>query len=324
MVAPNPSPQKYLESTPTFSHSLTNIHSSFPNPQIDDRPILCFSGAASLWPYYNGVYYYLHHHFDLTQVRASGISMGVNSAMAVALRLRPMEVFEMGLSWSSLIWGRALKCFFMSSKLWCRTGLATTTKYGVTDEQVRTFVSSGTIYSGCTDISVFPPEHVLLADASSTYEALYIGNLSMRIFPFFNFPGFFRKMVLIDGGFTAIWAVPDDANIDKIVRISPFPLTGADISPSFEERFSARDVMYSRYKKQMWNEMKIGYRSAKRAHQRLIGKGLTEIMPEEEDEEEEGEEGGGGRVGSLNHFLTSADAMLNSFIVDDKMKTKWE
>jgi len=38
------------------------------------------------------VYYYLYHNFDLSNVRVTGISMGVTTAFATVLNMRPSQV----------------------------------------------------------------------------------------------------------------------------------------------------------------------------------------------------------------------------------------
>jgi hypothetical protein len=171
---------------------------------VDNRPLLAFGGAATLWPYYTGVYYYLYHHFDLTNVRASGISMGTQSAYACALQLKPSEKFLISLTWASFIWSRKLLCFFLSADDWVSSGIEIAKSFGVTDERIKSFVDTGTVSVGVTDISVFPPQHVILDNSLSARESLYVSTLSMRIFPFFTFPGVYRRMVLIDGVFTKV------------------------------------------------------------------------------------------------------------------------
>ena len=102
-------------------------------------------------------------------------------------------------------------------------------------------------YVGVTDMSVFPPECVALTDAISLEESLYWTTLSMRIFPFFRYPGWFRNMFVVDGFFSAIWCTPPNvSDPDRLIRVSPFPLPQADVCPKLGEGefFSPLDVMY--------------------------------------------------------------------------------
>jgi len=52
-------------------------------------------------------------------------------------------------------------------------------------------------------------------DATSIDESNYWTTLSMRIFPFYLFPGYYRGMLCIDGCFTRQFLVPENANLDK-------------------------------------------------------------------------------------------------------------
>ena len=114
----------------------------------DDRPTLMFSGAASLWCYYTGVYYYLYYKFDLTKVRATGISMGVTTAFATVLKMTPQQKFQIGLHWAAMIWNRPLKCFLMHSDDWVDTGMRITKSFNITDKDVQKFLGSNTVYAG--------------------------------------------------------------------------------------------------------------------------------------------------------------------------------
>jgi hypothetical protein len=134
------------------------------NKRKDSRPTIAFGGAASMWPYYCGVFYYLSSHFHLgSRVRATGISLGVTSAYALALDIPFSQKFEMALTWGNLIWSRPLRCFFMSPNELIDSGLKVTQKFGITDSIVREAYANGTVYVGCTDIGVLPWEHVLLS-----------------------------------------------------------------------------------------------------------------------------------------------------------------
>ena len=103
-----------------------------------------FSGAASLFSYYGGVQYYLFHHFDLTSVRCTGISMGCTVAQAITLRMTPSQMFEVTLEWAAMIWNRPLKCFLMTWWTWVEVGLNCCDKFGITDERVLDHMGKGT------------------------------------------------------------------------------------------------------------------------------------------------------------------------------------
>jgi hypothetical protein len=287
-------------------------------PKPDPRPTLMFSGAASLFSYYGGVQYYLYHHFDLSKCRCTGISMGCTVAQAITLNMTPQQMFEITLEWAAMIWNRPLKCFLMTWKDWANVGLECCAKFGITDEKVLSYLNTGTAYVGVTDISVFPPQQIALTDAQSLEESLYWTTLSMRIFPFYRYPGWYKGMLIVDGFFSAIWCTPPNADESKLIRVCPFTIPGTDICPTLAESFSAYDVMYSRTKEQMWWQMEVGYRACERAHKGLVAKGLVEL--EQEDKEEKDEHG---VPGTLEHMMAEREAEIKRFKRADPRDTKW-
>ena len=119
---------------------------------IDERVTLAFGGAATLWPYYQGVYYSMFKNFDLSEVRTTGISMGVTACFAVNLHLTPKEKFNIGLHWQSMIWNQRMGPFLMKSSDWIDTGVAVSQKCGFTDEHVKRQFGRGKVGAGITDI----------------------------------------------------------------------------------------------------------------------------------------------------------------------------
>ena len=90
--------------------------------------------------------------------------------------------------------------------------------FNLKDDDVQKFVGSNTVYAGITDISVFPPQHVVLSDATSLRESMFWTTLSMRIFPFYRYPGFYRRMLIIDGVFSAMFCKPPHLDEMKVGR----------------------------------------------------------------------------------------------------------
>lgn len=241
--------------------------------------------------------------------------MGVTTAFATVLNMAPSQKFHIGLHWAAMIWNRPLACFFMSCQDWINTGTKVTKQFGMTDELVQKFIGSSTIFCGVTDISVFPPQHMLLTDASSLNEAFYWSTLSQRIFPFYRYPGYYKGMLIADGFFSGIWSKPPNLDESKFIKITPFPIPGADVSPKrgSGECFSVIDVGYSRSKERMWRQLEVGYKCAERAHKALVRKGLVEKLCNERDRF--------GSVGSLNHMLEEFDDVMEEFKKTDKHKT---
>ena len=288
-----------------------------------------------MWPYYSGVYYYLYHHFQLSPelVRSAGLSMGVPSCLAVALSLPPIDKFQISLSWSSAIWARPLKCFLMTASTWIGPGREAAETLGVTDDKVLSFKGTGAVSAGVTDISVFPPQQVTLTEPVSVDETNYWTTLSMRIFPFFIFPGLHKGMVIVDGCFTTQFSIPPGADESKVIKISPFRslrVLGADVVPPEGESFTIREVLYSRYRDDIFKGLKLGYEAARNARGVMIEKGLVEkvkgnIIAKSQQVESkvdniQQKSDAELQEGSLQHMLTSFHHCLDEFQANDKRK----
>ena len=98
----------------------------------------------------------------------------------------------------------------------------------------------------------------------------------MRILPFFSSPGYFRKMWLLDGGFSAIFSIPCDANPDKIIKITPVSRISADVKPNpySSQTFQVIDAFRMPSLEQIYQQFEYGYNDAIRCRPKLIAKGL--------------------------------------------------
>jgi hypothetical protein len=115
--------------------------------------------------------------------------------------------------------------------------------------------------------------------------------------------------------------------MDKVIRISPFPLPNTDIHPSYElgECFSFMDICYSRFKHTIWREMEIGYLTAARSHHLLVKKGMQELSVEMTTDSQTGKpkQDEFGVVGSLDHFLNSSEGIFEKFTKNDPRGCIW-
>lgn len=148
-------------------------------------------------------------------------------------------MFEMGLNWARYILKRRLLGFLMSPNDWIQTGLNVSDKHGITDAAPEALLGSRTACVGITDFSVFPPQHILLEDPPTVQSALYYSTVSMRIFPFFRSPAFSAGGVwglLLDGGFSAVYSVPEDAPAHKV--------TGTLGCPDFFHVFTFENMLF--------------------------------------------------------------------------------
>ena len=98
----------------------------------------------------------------------------------------------------------------------------------------------------------------------------------MRILPFFRTMGYFRNMLLVDGGFTALYSIPDDVMESKVIRVSACSRIEADIQPDARSSsyFTILDVFKMPSLDFIGYQFERGYKDAMRNRYKLIGKGL--------------------------------------------------
>ena len=90
-------------------------------------------------------------------------------------------------------------------------------------------------------------------------------------------------MLLLDGGFSAIYSIPIDANPDKIIRISPSSRVNADIQPdaySTNQYFTWMDAIAMPNLEFIFEQFQRGYNDAIRCRPKLIAKGLKAQKPQ--------------------------------------------
>ena len=83
-------------------------------------------------------------------------------------------------------------------------------------------------------------------------------------------------MLLLDGGFTALYSIPDDAMESKVIRISASSRIEADIQPDARSSsyFTILDVFKMPSLEFIASQFERGYKDAMRNRYKLIGKGL--------------------------------------------------
>ena len=142
-------------------------------------------------------------------------------------------------------------------------------------------------FFGTTNIGVFPWKHEILTNFSTREEGFHAMSCSMRVLPFFSTPGYFRKKILLDGLFSALFTIPieyydidDDFsnNQHKIIRITPSSrVKFADIKPNYLKKsqcFQWGDVFRKPELTDIYTYFERGYLDAMQARKRLISKGL--------------------------------------------------
>jgi len=245
-----------------------------------DTPLLTFSGAGLLGFYFQGVCAYIQDNFDLTNVRFAGISAGSCSAAALGAQLPVEASMCFGLKWIKLLTQRKFRSYFIPPKLFIELGSKICDDFGISEEYLLQNYSQGRLYVGVTNMSSFPPTHDAIPASSfkSRKENFYVMSCSMRILPFFTSIGYYNKKWLIDGGFSSMFCIPDDANPNKIIRITPISsIKNADIKPDHynrNESYSLFDIFRFPSLNDILEQFRRGYNDGIRGHDNLIKKGL--------------------------------------------------
>lgn len=123
---------------------------------------------------------------------------------------------------------------------------------------------------------MWPPKHELVGAFNDVHESFYAMSCSCRVLPFFTSPGYYKKKWLLDGGFSAIFSIPKDANPDKIIKISPSSRIDADIQPDSFSKYHWNwiDAVQMPSLEQIYQQFERGYNDAIRCRPKLIAKGL--------------------------------------------------
>ena len=83
-------------------------------------------------------------------------------------------------------------------------------------------------------------------------------------------------MWLLDGGFSALYSIPSDANPKKVIRITPSTRIEADIQPNMysSQYFELIDAFKMPSLEFIYQQFEWGYLDAMRCRKRLSAKGL--------------------------------------------------
>eukprot|EP01084_Bolivina_argentea_P096147 172856_1 len=244
--------------------------------EIKDEPLITFSGGGQLGFYFQGICAYLRDNFDLEGVRFAGISVGSTAAASLATRLSTEASMVFGLKWFKTVSDRPLKLFLLPPSKIINVGTSICEQFGITDEWIQRYNERTDYYFGVTNFSVFPPKHELVGDFNSRYESFYAMSCSMRVLPFFSSPGYYRKMWLLDGGFSAIFSIPKDCNPNKVIKVTPSTRIIADIQPNkyTKNTFEIIDAFKMPTLDEIYKQFENGYNDAIRCRPKLIAKGL--------------------------------------------------
>jgi hypothetical protein len=160
-------------------------------------------------------------------------------------------------------------------------------EFDITEDFILQGNAEKRLFAGVTDVSgIFPwrwKHELICSDRSrSRAEGFYVMSCSMRVIPFFSKPGYLDGKWLLDGGFSAFWSVPDDADPAKVIRVTPASGASiADVKPDkySDECFRWMDVFRLPSLEDILEQFRRGYHDGIRCRDRLIQKGLVPKLP---------------------------------------------
>ena len=260
-----------------------------PGVKVDPRPVMCFGGSLFLDTFYNGVIAYCQDHFDMSQVRMSGLS-GATVQMAASgliedpiLRLRVcllcmeriVDYYDGGMP--MLV--ELDKC----EQIFCDEMFLA----GVTDRTAAECADRNVHYSQITEVHwhrifgvpIFP---YLVPKVCPLPRTLYgIIQLCLRScclpFSIFGSPPVMRDgRYVIDGGFSALFPVPEDADISKTVTVHCFDKFNADIKMPWNPWFHLWRKWFPVSRRDAVHLFSQGYQRAAEGHHIFLEKGFVE------------------------------------------------
>mmetsp|Transcript_24593 Transcript_24593/g.62647 ORF Transcript_24593/g.62647 Transcript_24593/m.62647 type:complete len:344 (-) Transcript_24593:112-1143(-) len=195
-----------------------------PSPSKSDSAVtLVFSGSGLLLSYYAGVFQYIYDNFDLSNVRICGISGGTTAALTLAFKAPAARVLELGMRMREMMMSRWLLCYLMSHDEMAEVLVREMRLMGISDKDAANVNALGHVRYGVTTFDGaggVAPQHRLVALAGTIRDGIFQMLSSMCILPFFRCPGDIGiGRWAFDGGFSALYPMPADADPDRTVEL---------------------------------------------------------------------------------------------------------
>lgn len=217
--------------------------------KLDKRPTICFSGAFFLHPFFSGVVAFVRDTYDCTDIRVTGSSGGAFQVGMMALDLDPVQFMEM-----TAFMYRRLADTYDGAVLLIEYDVAANFLteemkiLGATDEKVRNAAAKNAFFTGISElqwIKVFGVplipylKHRVVGLPQTVKELAENLISSGSIPPFTGSPSYFPNShnIAMDGALSSMYSVPDDANLNNVVRITPWSWCHHDIAMPFQPWF---------------------------------------------------------------------------------------
>eukprot|EP00929_Paragymnodinium_shiwhaense_P122779 TRINITY_DN95857_c0_g1_i1.p1 TRINITY_DN95857_c0_g1~~TRINITY_DN95857_c0_g1_i1.p1 ORF type:complete len:414 (-),score=55.22 TRINITY_DN95857_c0_g1_i1:32-1273(-) len=243
------------------------------------QPFLAFSGSGLLMAYFHGVVTYIRDHFHVDNLRLSAISGGCSTILALAMGIDLYQILILGLYHKQRVLREGL--YLNSFSHMVEEVVKSFTEIGITDEDVAQLSERKQCFIGVTQC--FPPQHCCMPTPATLRDLAALWLSSCSVVPFFRTPGEFQGKYYVDGGFSAVYSVPDDQPWDEVTKVTCFPwwstlfppaLGVADIQPT---HFMPDSVVIMYPWSHQLTLIKRGYEDAKKQHAHLVSRGFRPL-----------------------------------------------
>eukprot|EP00439_Symbiodinium_sp_Y106_P079804 s5_g18.t1 len=232
--------------------------------QFDRKPFLAFSGSGLLFAYYHGVVTYIRDHFYVDNLQLSGISGGCSTLLALAMGIDLYEVLLLGLH---------MKKHFTKAGVYLHDFGAMVEvlvshfkQIGISDEDVAQLSKRKQCYMGVT--KCFPLQHCCINTPATLRELVSLLLSSMSVVPFFRTPGVYQGKYYVDGGFSAMYSVPENHRWDEVIKVTCFPWWSTLLPPAMGDLVDGSGLV-------VW--IRRGYEDTKKQHDHLVERGLRPL-----------------------------------------------
>ena len=258
-----------------------------PGAKLDKRPFLAFGGGFFLYPFYWGVISYLRDNFDLSDVRCSGLSAGLYSASFLLFDVSPVQVMEMVKYLFHRFSDDYGALLMIESEVAADAAASEMTILGFPETELQSASAQNRFYTGVSEVAwikifgfpVIPYlKHRVFKLPSTIKELARSVVATCTIFPLLGTPLCLRPgKWAIDGALSSAYAIPDDQDLSKVVRITPFTAIPYDITMPFMPWFHCWNMLFPPDAKRASELFETGYRVARSHHEMFLEKGFTPL-----------------------------------------------
>lgn len=258
----------------------------------DNRPFLAFGGAGLLYPFYWGVIAYAKDHFDVSDVRTSGLSAGLFTVGSV-MTDNQMEIWEMVMHVMQRITDEFDSFLCIEGTTAAEFSERELKLLGWTDKKMQDLSDGNRFYSSVSEVEwakflgIIPYPYLKCRVLEWPRTLKELGRIIVATC---NIPPLVGTPLCLqpgkwawDGALASSYALPADTNPDKVLRVTPVWLVPHDICMPFAAWFHCWHVLFPADAATHEELFVIGYETAKKHHNVFIDKGFEQLEHPEAD-----------------------------------------